>query len=248
MKQLVFGHTLGALVFFVDYSYMLTHWKDATMYVPVRDAKIYVEELGKIVIGYETKGTTMLLSVGEVNHSNLGKDAYVCFSMTTDKWLITSPRSPAALSKKRADIYIDLSKADDLVRMCEKIDKNHPEIEVADCPGLKSSFFPNGLEEGPKKLPRGYNCFRAPIADASFDIKELNMRLKPVCAEFFIDYEINDVTHWFQFTTPALHFALRAPTWLKEQTRVEQSEWVIYIDIKCEKAIMNCIKAIRASI
>ena len=96
-------------------------------------------------------------------------------------------------------------------------------------------------------MPQGFNCFRAPIIDASLTIKELNTRLKPIRAEFFIDYEVSDVTHLYKFDTPALHFALRAPSWLTEQKRVDQSSWTIHVDVKCVKAILNCIRGIRES-
>jgi hypothetical protein len=224
---------------------MLYQQKKANMSVPVRDAKIYVEELGQIVIGYETKGTTILLSVQEVVQGNV---PFIRFELVTDKWLITNPRSPRALSKRRADIYIDLNKSGDLIRMCETIDRNHPGTRVDDCPGLSSSFYPNGFEQGPKSLPRGYNCFRAPVFDASFDIRDLNTQLRPVGAEFFVDYEENDETHWYRFDTPALHFALRAPIWLKEQEVAVQNKWIIDIDITCIRALLDCIKRIAAAV
>lgn len=218
------------------------------MDVPVRDAKIYVDILGQIVIGYETKGTTMLLSVGE---EKITSDEEIidciCVKLITDEWFITQPRSPRALTKRRADIYISLEEVNDVIKMLKKIDRNHPGLRASDCPGFRPSFFPSGLEEGPKILPKGFNCFRAPLLDASLQIKELNTTLKPISGEFFIDYEESDRTHWYRFTTPALHFAMRAPRWSKTHEQIDQNEWTIYIDVKCEKAMIECIRRIASS-
>ena len=228
----------------IHYFYMHCQHKKTTMSIPVRDAKIYVKELQQIVIGYETKGTTILFSIQEVIQGNV---PFIRFELVTDKWFITPPDQPRALNKRRADIYIDLNRSGDLIRICETVYGNHPNTRVDDCPGLRPGFYPTGLEQGPKILPKGYNCFRAPIFNASFDISELNTRLRPIGAEFFIDYEENDETHLYRFDTPALHFALRAPIWLKEQETAVQNKWIIDIDIKCIKAILDCIKRIAAA-
>ncbi|MFX1538474.1 MAG: hypothetical protein ACFFDI_30140 [Promethearchaeota archaeon] len=218
------------------------------MAVQVRDAKIYVDILGEIVIGYQTKGTNMLLSLQEDKHiiGNKNVDC-VSLTLTTDEWHIVQPRNPNALHKRRADIYIGLENVEDVIIMLEKIDKKYPNMKISDCPDFRQSFFPTNLEEGPTKLPQGFNCFRSSILDAKLKIKEINTVLQPPDGEFFIDYEKSDKSHWYQFSTPALHFAIRSPRWLKSKREIDYNKWKIYIDIKCIKAMLDCVQKIGMS-
>lgn len=211
------------------------------MSVKVRDAKIYIKELDKIVIGYEPKGTIMQFSVKEIKN---GDGGIIRFELDSDKWLIIAPNQPRALLRNRIDIYIDLALAKELIKTFETIDSHYPGLKISDCAGLRSSFFPDGFEKGPKKLPQGFNSFRAPIIGVTLEIHELNVKLQSPGGEIFIDYEENDETHWYKFSTPALHFAVRAPSWNKQSLSISQNKWIIDVNVKCERAILEALRNI----